>query len=274
MTERKESKAKIYRVPVRQIVSNTNPRDPLAVPLQEMGYGVFQSREGLPSLWSLATSDDPGERQRYVLLVQEHDPELAGFAANLLAVGQLQPVEVRDNGRKGDGRNSYTLVFGCRRCLAILFNWCVIGKPAEPVVETVLTKGNEVTLLHRAVSENIRKDPNLIEVAKGLQYALNNGETREDLAKQYGVTPQTIDNRLSLLELPLPLQKRVADGQLKPTRALALLHSPSDQTLKVRLKIRSRKEIEERYQNVVSQNGSEQTCIEKNILAWILQIES
>jgi ParB/RepB/Spo0J family partition protein len=274
MTERKESKAKIYRVPVRQIVANTNPRDPLAAPLQQMGHGVFQSRDGFASLWNLATSEDPGERQRYVQLVQEHDTELAGFAANLLAVGQLQPVEVRDNGKRGDGQNTYTLVFGCRRCLAILFNWCVLGKPVEPVVEAVLTKGNEVTLMHRAVSENIRKDPNPIEVAKSLQYALNNGETREDLAKQYGVSPQTIDNRLALLELPLPVQKRVAEGQLKPTRALAQLHAPSDQAPKVRLKIRCRKEIEERYQNLVVENGSGQTSVEKNILAWVLQIDT
>lgn len=274
MTERKESKSKLYRIPVRQIVANTNPRDPLSAALQKLGYGVFQSKEGLPSLWSLATSNDTGERHLYVQLLQEHDPELAGFAANLLAVGQLQPVEVRDNGKRADGQNSYTLVFDCRRSLAILFNWCVIGKPAEPVVEAVLSKGNEVTLMHRAVSENIRKDPNPIEVAKSLQYALNNGETREDLAKQYGVSHQTIDNRLALLELPVPIQKKVADGQLGPSKALAMKHvEQTSQTASPRPRTRSRKEIEERYQVAVKQNGTADAAIERAILGWVLQLD-
>jgi ParB/RepB/Spo0J family partition protein len=273
--ERKESKSKLYRVPIRQIVANTNPRDPLSPELQKIGYGVFQSSEGLPSLWSLATSDDPGKRNHYVQLIQTHDPELAGFAANILAVGQLQPVEVRDNGKRSDGQCTYTLVFGCRRCLAVLFNWCVLGKPAEPVVEAVLTKGNEVTLLHRAVSENIRKDPNPIEVAKSLQYAINGGETREELAKQYGVSPQTIDNRLALLELPVPIQKLVAEGKLMPTRALAMLRSErADQApTPPRPRIRPRKEIEERYQAVVNQNGTDQAAIERAVLKWILQLD-
>lgn len=275
MTERKESKAKLYKVPTRQIVANTNPRDPLSPDLQKIGYGVFQSSEGLSSLWGLATSDDPGKRHHYVQLVQEHDHELAGFAANILAVGQLQPVEVRDNGRRADGSSTYTLVFGCRRCLAILFNWCALGKPAEPVVEAVLAKGNEVTLMHRAVSENIRKDPNAIEVAKSLQFAINNGETREDLAKQYGVCPQTIDNRLALLELPVPIQKKVAEGQLSPTRALAMLRSEqADQTPpSPRPRIRPRKEIEERYRTVLNQNGTEQAAIVRAVLAWVLQMD-
>lgn len=185
--ERKESKRKAYLIPVRRIVANTNPRNPLSQKLQELGYGVFASAEGVPTLWSLATSDNPEDRQRYVQLIEEQDPELAQIANTLLSVGQLEPVEVRANGKRANGDNTYTLVFGCRRCLAVLYNWCVLGKPKEPLVEAFLEKGNEAQLLHRAVIENIRKDPNPIEVARAMQYALNNGETEREVAAQHEV---------------------------------------------------------------------------------------
>ena len=257
--ERKEAKRKTYLIPVRRIVANTNPRNPLSQPLQELGYGAFASLGELPALWSLATSDHPEARQRYAKLIEAQDPELASLGATLLSVGQLEPVEVRDNGKRADGENTYTLVFGCRRCLAILYNWCVIGKPKEPVVEAFMVKGNEGTLLHRAVIENIRKDPNPIEVARAMQYALNNGETEKEIAAQYGIVVQTVKNRLALLELPLETQRRIAAGRLKPSKALELANGSEGQDgAKMsggKARLRRRKEIEAAQQEFSSSSS-------------------
>jgi ParB/RepB/Spo0J family partition protein len=254
---------------VRQIVANTNPRDPLSLELQKDGYGVWKSKEGQPSLWSLATSDIAGDRAFYAHLIEERDPELASFAANILAVGQLQPVEVRDNGKKS-GESTYTLVYGCRRCLAILYNWCVLGKPAEPVVEATLSKGNEVALMHRAISENIRRDPNAIEVAQSFQYCLNNGETKEEVAQRYGVSASTVSNRLALLDLPIATQNQIKAGKLKPTKALAA-GGNGNAASPAKLKMRSRKEVEDRLQAAREAPGEDCRTVAK-ILAWVLQL--
>jgi ParB/RepB/Spo0J family partition protein len=263
--DRIASKAKTYLIPIRQIVVNHNHRNPVSRELQS--YTIFLQGNGQPSLWELATSDRADERARYVRLIQERDPELAALASNILAFGQLEPAEVRDNGkRKSDGQNTYTLVFGCRRCLAILFNWCSLGKPQEPVVEAKLVKGNEVTLLHRTISENdFRKQPNAIEVAQSLQWALNNGESKASLAQQYGVSKQTIANRLALLELPLDVQQRIAAGKLSPSKALDKAQGRNGEAVEAKPKLRSRLEIEQAYGEFTADSA------EGRVLGWLLR---
>lgn len=227
----RETVGKNYLIPCRQIVANHNPRNPLSAELVKDGYSVFEpnKEKQLPSLWSLATSDQPGDRAFYAHLIEERDPELAALAATILSVGQLEAVEVRDNGAKGGKGNSYTLVFGCRRVLAILYNWCVLGKPKEPVVEAKLSpKINEAGLLHRSVIENIRKEPTCVEIAKSLQMALNNQETIEDVAKGYGRSTTWVRNKLALLQLPADVLRRLADGSLKESRALQLLRGDGE----------------------------------------------
>ena len=257
--ERKEFKGKLYLIPVRQIRANTNPRNPLSRELQELGFGVFQSEEGKPALWHLATSDELSERTEYVNLIRDHDPEIAAMAANILALGQLQAVEVRDN-----GRDSYTLVFGCRRCLAVLFNWCVLGKPPEPVVRAQMERGNELTLMHRAISENIRKDPNPIEVAQAMKYALNNGEEKDDLVRQYGMSKETLRRHLKLLELPRETQVKVAAGKLSVQKALQPLLENGDGSPGDHPKRRGRKEIEK------AMNEFNEDTPQGRTLAWVL----
>jgi ParB/RepB/Spo0J family partition protein len=264
VSERKESRSKLYLIPVRQIVANTNPRNPLSAELQKKGYGVFAGEPGLPPLWKLGTSDSQQERALYADLIREHDPDLAALASNVLALGLLEAVEVHDNGNKS-GANTYTLVFGCRRCLAVLYNWCVLGKPSEPVVEARLVKGNEVTLMHRAVSENVRKQPSAVEEARAYQFALNAMETKEDLARTHGVSVATINNRLALLELPVAVQKRIEEGTLKPTKALEAFRAEekSEETEK-KPRMRSRKAVEEALTEFAD------TTPQGRVLAWVL----
>ena len=242
--ERQKSATPTYKIPIRQIVANTNPRNPLSEELRRQGWTVFDpppesSPTKLP-LWQMATSNEEADRQQFATLMQTYDPEFVDWAHTFVSQGQLQPVEVRDNGKRKDGENTYTLIFGCRRCLAILYNWCLLGVPKEPLIEARLEKGNNVSLMHRAIIENIRRDPNKIEVAQAIKWAINQGQTIEEAATQQGCTPQTIKNKLALLDLPLDQQKQIAAGKLTATKAIKEA-KPTDNS---KPKMRPRKEIE------------------------------
>ena len=214
----------------------------------------------------MAVGDDPAQRAEFVKLMQEHDPEFATWAATFLTQGQLQPVEVRDNGKRADGASTYTLVFGCRRCLAILYNWCLIGKPREPVVEAHLAKGNNNTLLHRAVIENFRRNQSPLDEARAIKIALNNGQTKKEVADEYGVTVQTIVNRLALLDLPPDEQRAIEEGRMKKTVAV---QKARDSNAPPKPKMRPRKVIEQALSEFVEDRK------EYKILAWVLgQVEN
>ena len=212
-----DARSKIYIVPIRSINANTNPRQALSEALDGLGWTVFV---GDKTLWPLATSDNAEERAEYVRLLQEHDPDLVAMAATMLTQGQLQPVEVREGGST-TGNHKYTLVFGCRRCLAILYNWCTLGKPKEPVVNAAMVKGNETSLIQRAIVENIRKQPSPLEESQTIRMLINNGQSKEEVAMELGWSLATVNNRLKLLELPEKVQAEIKAGKKTVTKALA-----------------------------------------------------
>lgn len=244
MEKRTEAKGKVYTIPVRSIVANTNPRNPLGVELQRQGWTLFEGGpEKMPGIWHFATSEDATKRQFFTEVMQLYDPEFCSWAATFITQGQLQPVEVRDNGTKAGKEPTYTLVFGARRCLAILYNWCLTGKPKEPVVEARLAKGNNAGLLQRSIVENRRLQPSLIEEARAMQQSINLGMTTEEVAQEQGVTSQTVRNRLALLELPPDIQHKIHEGKLTATKALAEEKEPKADNGKPRMQ--KRKVIEE-----------------------------
>lgn len=238
-----DAKKGIELIPVRRITGNTNPRNPLSAELQKMGFeGLFEGREGEPSLWQLATSEDANERGAFVKLMQDHDPEFCAWASTFITQGQLQPIEVRNNGKTSDGGTNYLLVFGARRCLAVLYNWCLTGKPKEPVIEAKSVKGNNASLVQRAVVENMRKQPSVIEEAKAIKQAINLGMSRDEVAAEQGCTLETVRRKLKLLELEPSVQKKVHAGTLTMQKAL---DGPKEKNGEVRPKTRTRKQVEE-----------------------------
>jgi hypothetical protein len=236
--ERRESKQKQYQIDVRSIVENHNPRDPLPAAVRQQTlnnkpYGLFTGDtstihfRGDPEptvikldVWQLGTSDDATERSKYCELM-ERDPEFVAWATTFLTVGQVMAVEVRDNGKKGDGGNTYTLIDGCRRCLAILYNWCKLGGKGVPWVGTTLSpKLNQTGLLHRSIVANTRQNPNPMEGARAIQMAVNQGQDVAEVAATYGRSETWVRTMLKLLELPAPVQKQVAERTVAVSKAL------------------------------------------------------
>ena len=142
------------------------------------------------------------------------DPdELDGLATSLADVGMLQPLVVRP---LGDDR--YELVAGERRLRAAQ----VAGLERVPAL---VRHTEDANLLKEALVENIhRVQLNPLEEAAAYQQLLEEfGVTQEELAARLGRSRPAISNAIRLLQLPDPVQRRVAAGVLSAGHAKALL---------------------------------------------------
>jgi ParB family chromosome partitioning protein len=128
-------------------------------------------------------------------------------------VGFLQPVVVR-----ATGPLKYELVMGERRWRAAQ----ALGKENIPAI---IRDTRDDDMLRDALLENIhRADLNPLEEAAAYQQLLDEfGVTHEELARRIGRSRPQISNTIRLLNLPAPVQRRVAAGVLSAGHARALL---------------------------------------------------
>jgi ParB family chromosome partitioning protein len=128
-------------------------------------------------------------------------------------VGFLQPIVVRDI---GDGR--YELVMGERR-------WRAAQAIGRDTIPAIVRETRDDAMLRDALLENIhRANLNPLEEAAAYQQLLEEfGATHEELAKRIGRSRPQISNTIRLLNLPAPVQRRVAAGVLSAGHARALL---------------------------------------------------
>jgi ParB family chromosome partitioning protein len=138
---------------------------------------------------------------------------LEELKTSIQEVGFLQPIVVRD---VGDGR--YELVMGERRWRAAQ----AVGKVSIPAI---IRDTRDDAMLRDALLENIhRANLNPLEEAAAYQQLLDEfGATHEELAKRIGRSRPQISNTIRLLNLPAPVQRRVAAGVLSAGHARALL---------------------------------------------------
>jgi len=129
-------------------------------------------------------------------------------------VGFLQPIVVR---QLGDGEQ-YELVMGERRWRAAQ----AIGRESIPAI---VRETRDDAMLRDALLENIhRANLNPLEEAAAYQQLLDEfGATHDELARRIGRSRPQISNTIRLLNLPAPVQRRVAAGVLSAGHARALL---------------------------------------------------
>jgi ParB family chromosome partitioning protein len=126
--------------------------------------------------------------------------------------GVLQPIVVRP--REG----GYELVMGERRLRA------AIAAGLERIPAIVRDTADEA-MLRDALLENIhRAQLNPLEEAAAYQQLLEEfGVTHEELATRIGRSRSQVTNTIRLMNLPVPVQRRVAAGVLSAGHARALL---------------------------------------------------
>ncbi len=126
--------------------------------------------------------------------------------------GVLQPIVVRE---RADG---FELIMGERRLRASE----AAGRTSIPAI---IRETADDALLRDALLENLhRAQLNALEEAAAYQQLLEEfGVTHEELASRIGRSRSQVTNTIRLLNLPLPVQRRVAAGVLSAGHARALL---------------------------------------------------
>jgi ParB family transcriptional regulator, chromosome partitioning protein len=137
---------------------------------------------------------------------------LAELTHSIREFGVLQPVVVR---RRDEG---YELVMGERRLRAAV----AAGLGTIPAI---IRDTDDDAMLRDALLENIhRVSLNPLEEAAAYQQLLDEfATTHEELARRIGRSRPQITNTIRLLNLPVPVQRRVAAGVLSAGHARALL---------------------------------------------------
>lgn len=138
---------------------------------------------------------------------------LAELKTSIDEVGFLQPIVVREVGPQ-----KYELVMGERR-------WRAAQELGRSTIPAIIRDTRDDAMLRDALLENIhRADLNPLEEAAAYQQLLDEfGATHEELARRIGRSRPQISNTIRLLNLPAPVQRRVAAGVLSAGHARALL---------------------------------------------------
>ena len=138
---------------------------------------------------------------------------LAELVDSIREVGLLQPVVVRET-----SAGSYELVMGERR-------WRACREAGLSMVPALVRETGDDRLLRDALLENLhRVDLNPLEEAAAYAQLLGDfGATHEELALKLARSRSHVTNTLRLLQLPSPVQRRVAAGVLSAGHARALL---------------------------------------------------
>jgi ParB family chromosome partitioning protein len=137
---------------------------------------------------------------------------LAELTHSIREFGVLQPIVVRAD---ADG---YELVMGERRLRAA-------AAAGLPTIPAIVRSTADDAMLRDALLENIhRAQLNPLEEAAAYQQLLEEfGTTHDELATRIGRSRPQVSNTIRLLNLPLPVQRRVAAGVLSAGHARALL---------------------------------------------------
>ncbi|HSV66191.1 MAG TPA: ParB/RepB/Spo0J family partition protein [Mycobacteriales bacterium] len=141
------------------------------------------------------------------------DEAMAELAASIEAFGMLQPVVVREV-----SSDDYELVMGERR-------WRAAAQAGFDRIPAIVRETTDDAMLRDALLENLhRQQLNPLEEAAAYQQLLEEfGATHEELARRIGRSRSQVTNTIRLLNLPVPVQRRVAAGVLSAGHARALL---------------------------------------------------
>ena len=186
---------------------------PVPVPVVEPeaeDYGGLAPVPGARFAELPVTAIEPNAKQPRHVFDEEALEELK---TSILEVGFLQPIVVRDI---GNGR--YELVMGERR-------WRAAQAVGKETIPAIVRDTRDDAMLRDALLENIhRANLNPLEEAAAYQQLLEEfGATHEELARRIGRSRPQISNTIRLLNLPAPVQRRVAAGVLSAGHARALL---------------------------------------------------
>ncbi len=158
----------------------------------------------------------PNPRQPRVNFDEE---TMSSLAASIKELGVLQPVLVRQAG--GEAADEFELIAGERR-------WRAARRAGLHTIPVLVQTANDTHSLEQALVENLhRQDLNVLEEAAAYQQLIEEfGFTHDQVATRVGKSRTAVTNILRLLQLPSGVQRLLAEGQITPGHARALLGTP------------------------------------------------
>ena len=162
------------------------------------------------------SSIKPNPRQPRVNFDEE---TMSSLAASIKELGVLQPVLVRRIG--GESSDEFELIAGERR-------WRASRRAGLHTIPVLIQTSNDTHSLEQALVENLhRQDLNVLEEAAAYQQLIEEfGYTHDQVATRVGKSRTAVTNILRLLQLPSGVQRLLAEGQISPGHARALLGTP------------------------------------------------
>ncbi len=162
---------------------------------------------GLRMLPVGALTPHPGQPRR-----RFDEAALDELASSIALRGLIQPIVVRPFGK------GFQIVAGERR-------WRAAQRARLHEVPVIIRDFDDAETLEVALVENIqRQDLNAIEEAEAYARLVGDyGHTQEALAKIVHKSRSHVANLMRLLELPVPVQKMVVEGQLSMGHARAII---------------------------------------------------
>lgn len=141
---------------------------------------------------------------------------LVSLTDSIRELGVLQPVLVRPS-----GVDRYELIAGERR-------WRAAKRAGLQSIPAIVRKIDETASLEQALVENLhREDLHAMEEAAAYQELIEDFQlSHEEVARRVGKSRSAVSNMLRLFQLPASIQKLVAERQLSPGHARALLGTP------------------------------------------------
>jgi len=147
------------------------------------------------------------------------DETMASLASSIKELGVLQPILVRQSGEVG--AEEFELIAGERR-------WRAARRAGLQTIPVLIQITDEVHSLEQALVENLhRQDLNVLEEASAYQQLIEEFDyTHDAVATRVGKSRTAVTNTLRLLQLPSGAQRLLAEGQISPGHARALLGTP------------------------------------------------
>lgn len=144
--------------------------------------------------------------------LQFDEAKLSELAESIKTHGILQPLIVTQKGGK------YEIIAGERRFQAAK----LAGLQRVPVI---VKTADDQQKLELAIVENIqRHDLSPIEEAKSFRQLSDEfGLTQEEIAKKLGKNRSSVANKIRLLELPIEIQRALAEGKITEGHAKVIL---------------------------------------------------
>ena len=144
---------------------------------------------------------------------------MASLASSIKELGVLQPVLVRQCG--DGGVEEFELIAGERR-------WRAARRAGLQTIPVLIQVADEAHSLEQALVENLhRQDLNVLEEASAYQQLIEEFYyTHDEVATRVGKSRTAVTNTLRLLQLPSGAQRLLAEGQISPGHARALLGTP------------------------------------------------